>query len=51
MIWISVLLVAFVALATVCAVLLTRAAPVPADVEPMRNALERRLREGVEFRL
>jgi len=54
MILISIVLVAFVALAALCAVLLLRAHPAPAalpDVEPMKKALERRLREGVEFRL
>jgi hypothetical protein len=52
MIWISIILVAFVALAALCAALLLRAHPVPAtDVEPMKKALERRLREGAEFRL
>lgn len=52
MIWISIVLISFVVLAATCAVLLTRAHPVPApDVEPMKKALERRLREGVEFRL
>ena len=52
MLWISLVLVAFVALALMCAMLLSRAAPVPAtDVEPMTKALERRLRDGVEFRL
>jgi hypothetical protein len=52
MVWISLVLVAFVAMAVTCAVLLSRTSPVPAaDVEPMKKALERRLREGVEFRL
>ncbi|MBA2920677.1 hypothetical protein GON01_06650 [Sphingomonas sp. MAH-20] len=52
MLWISLVLVVFVALALTCAVLLSRAAPVAtADVEPMKKALERRLRDGVEFRL
>jgi hypothetical protein len=54
MIWLSIVLVAFVAVAALCATLLVRAHPAPAavpDVEPMKKALERRLREGAEFRL
>jgi hypothetical protein len=52
MVWISIVLVAFMALAILCATLLTRAQPVPAaDVEPMKKALERRLREGLELSL
>jgi hypothetical protein len=52
MLWISLVLVAFVALALACAMLLSRATAASAtDVEPMKKTLERRLREGVEFRL
>lgn len=54
MIWISLVLVASVAAALLCALLLTRAHPRTArraDVEPMKKALERRLREGAEFPL
>ncbi|GAO40187.1 hypothetical protein SCH01S_45_00300 [Sphingomonas changbaiensis NBRC 104936] len=52
MIWISVFLIVFTAVAVFCALLLTRTSPVPApDVAPMKKALERRIREGVEFRL
>ena len=53
MVWISLVLVIFVGLALICAALLSRTSPVAAtaDVEPMKKALERRLREGVEFRL
>jgi hypothetical protein len=53
MVWISVVFVLLIALATLFAVLLSRTSPVAAtaDVEPMKKALERRLREGVEFRL
>ncbi|HEU4968237.1 hypothetical protein [Sphingomonas sp.] len=52
MVWISLVLIVFIALATLFAVLLARTSPAPvADVAPMKKALERRLREGVEFRL
>lgn len=52
MLLISIVLIAFVALAALCATLLLRTHPAPApDVEPMKKALERRLREGVEFSL
>lgn len=52
MIWISLALAASVALALLCATLLIRAPARPlADVEPMKKALERRLREGADFHL
>ena len=53
MIWISLVLIAFVALAVACATLLMRSGAVPgqSEVEPMKKALERRIREGAEFRL
>ena len=52
MLWISIILVAFVAIACLCGILLVRTRPEPcADVEPMKKTLERRIREGAEFRL
>ncbi len=52
MVWIALILLAFASLALLCAMLLMRPASAPAaDVEPMRHALERRIREGAEFRL
>lgn len=50
MIWLLAVLIVFSALALLCAMLLTRPGA-PADVAPMKHALERRIREGVEFRL
>lgn len=45
-------LVVMLALAAWCAVKLTRAGAEPAaEVAPMKIALERRMREGAEFRL
>lgn len=55
MFMLALVLVAMVALAAFCAIRLTRiAAPKPAplaDVAPMKVALERRIREGADFRL
>ncbi|MFD1610641.1 hypothetical protein ACFSCW_02365 [Sphingomonas tabacisoli] len=53
MFWISFMLIAFIALAVACAMLLMRSEAIPArdEVEPMKKALERRIREGAEFRL
>lgn len=52
MLIIALVLIAMLALAAWCAVRLTRVGAAPAaDVAPMKIALERRMREGAEFRL
>jgi hypothetical protein len=51
MVWIALVFVAFIALAVTCALRLMRPAAVSGEVEPMKKALERRIREGAEFRL
>lgn len=52
MTWIALALIGFLALAALCALLLARAGAAHApDVSLMRQALERRIREGAEFRL
>jgi len=54
MVVLTLVFLVMLAAAVLCAVLLARAgapAPVPvSDVESMKTALERRMREGAEFR-
>ncbi len=55
MLTIILVFIAMLAIAVLCAIRLTRAAPASAvvetgEVESMKAALERRMREGAEFR-
>ena len=52
MLIIALALLVMLAAAVFCAVRLTRVAPKPiAEVSPMKATLERRIREGADFRL
>jgi hypothetical protein len=52
MLVITIVFAVMLAVAVLCALRLTRPAAAPArDVESMKTALERRIREGAEFRL